>query len=98
MYSKRVVIKDDQTIKSWLIESLSTKARIFKSNIKIKKVEKEVDCKSSPEVWRMITSKECIIEIVAYGIDEKKAVNDLVDLLEKEFKEEEQQQYMFFLD
>lgn len=97
MYSKRVIIKDKERVKLWPVEILSTKASNFQSDIKIKKVEKEVNCKSYEEIFNMISNKEWILEIMAEGIDEVNAVNEIVDLFENRL-EEERQQYQFFLD
>lgn len=97
MYSKQVIIEDKERLKLWSIDVLATKASNFQSNIRIKKIEKDANCKSFEEILNMISRKGCIIEIKAEGIDEKKAVNELVDLIENQF-EKEPQQYLFFLD
>lgn len=97
MYSKQVIIEHKERIKLWSIDVLATKASNFQSRIRIKRVEKDVNCKSFEEIFNMISRKSAIIEITAEGIDEEQAVNELVDLIENQF-EKEPQQYLFFLD
>lgn len=97
MYSKRVIIKDNERIKLWPVDVLWTKASNFQADIKIRKIEKEANCKSYEEISNMISNKEWILEVAAEGIDEEKAVNEIVDLFENQF-DEERQQYEFFLD
>lgn len=97
MYLKRVIIKDKERIKLWRVDILSAKASKFKSDIKIKEIEKEADCKSYEDILKLISNKGCILEIAADGVDEERAVNEIVNLVENHF-EEERQQYQYFLD
>jgi phosphotransferase system HPr (HPr) family protein len=97
MYVKRVIIEDKERIKLWPADILSMKASNFQSNIKIKEIEKEVNCNSYKEIFDIILNKKCILAVVAEGIDDERAIDEIVDLIENQFGEE-QYKYQFFLD
>lgn len=97
MYVKRVIIEDEEINKLWPADILSMKASNFQSNIKIKEIEKEINCNLYEEIFDIILNKKRILAIVAEGIDEERAIDEIVDLIENQFGEE-QYKYQFFLD
>ncbi len=68
---------------------LVKKASEFESEIAIRKHDVVVDAKSIMAVLGLEASRGVELEIAATGADEKDALRQLVDLVEKKFYEEE---------
>lgn len=62
-------------------------ASLFKSKIRVKGSDKDVDGKSIMGVMMLAAARGAKIEIIADGIDESKAIDSLTDLVANGFTE-----------
>ncbi len=87
MYSKEVVLQNQVGLHARPATFFIQKANEFKSSIWIEKEERKINAKSLLGVLSLGITRGTAINVIADGIDEKEAVDALVDLVEKNFAE-----------
>jgi len=87
MEKAQTVIKNATGLHARPASLFVKKASEFKSDIKISTDEKEVNAKSIMSVMSLGAGKGTKVSILAEGIDEKKAVLELVKFLDEEMNE-----------
>lgn len=88
MIKKDVVVLNEQGLHARPCRMISQTAMGFKCDIKLVKDGYEVNAKSIMGILSMAASKGSVITIIADGIDEKKAVEEISRLFETKFDEE----------
>ncbi len=87
MYTKEVVLNNQVGLHARPATFFIQKANEFKSSIWIEKEERRVNAKSLLGVLSLGITRGTAISVIADGLDEKEAVDALVDLVEKDFAE-----------
>lgn len=87
MYTKEVVLNNQVGLHARPATFFIQKANEFKSSIWIEKEERRVNAKSLLGVLSLGITRGTAINVIADGLDEKEAVDALVDLVEKDFAE-----------
>lgn len=87
MYSKEVVLQNQSGLHARPATFFIQKANEFKSSIWVEKEERKVNAKSLLGVLTLAITRDDAITIIADGIDEKPAVDALVELIESNFNE-----------
>ena len=87
MYEKKVIIMEQVGLHARPATYLIQKAVEFKSSIWIEKDERRVNAKSLLGVLSLGAGKGSTISIIADGVDEKRAVDTLCDLINSNFAE-----------
>lgn len=88
MVKKDVVVTNEQGLHARPCRMISQLAMNFQSNIKLVRDGYEVNAKSIMGILSMAAAKGSVITIIAEGIDEKKAVDEISKLFETKFDEE----------
>lgn len=83
MYSKEVTVTNDVGLHARPATFFIQKANEYKSSIWVEKEERRINAKSLLGVLSLGIVKNTVIRITADGVDENKAVDALVDLVEK---------------
>ena len=87
MYIKEAMIINEVGLHARPATFLIQKANEFKSSIWIEKEERRVNAKSLLGVLSLGIDKNAVINIIADGDDEEKAVNTLCELIANDFAE-----------
>ena len=87
MFKKDVVVRCVSGLHNKQVAYFVQKANEFKSSIWVEKEERRVNAKSLLGILSLGILGGTTIKIIADGADEEEAVNSLVDLVEKGFKE-----------
>lgn len=87
MYSKEVVLQNQVGLHARPATFFIQKANEFKSSIWVEKDERKVNAKSLLGVLSLGIARGTSISIIADGVDEKQAVDALVDLIDSNFSE-----------
>ena len=87
MYTKEVVLQNQVGLHARPATFFIQKANEFKSSIWIEKEERRVNAKSLLGVLSLGITRGTAINVIADGIDEKEAVDSLIDLVENNFAE-----------
>ena len=87
MYIKEATIVNEVGLHARPATFLIQKANEFKSSIWIEKEERRVNAKSLLGVLSLGIDKNAVINIIADGDDEEKAVNTLCELIANDFAE-----------
>ncbi len=87
MYTKEVVLQNQVGLHARPATFFIQKANEFKSSIWIEKEERRVNAKSLLGVLSLGITRGTAISVIADGVDEKDAVDALVDLVENNFAE-----------
>ena len=87
MYSKEVVLQNQVGLHARPATFFIQKANEFKSSIWVEKDERKVNAKSLLGILSLGIARGNNINIIADGVDEKQAVDALVDLIESNFSE-----------
>ena len=82
MYSKEVTVSNDVGLHARPATFFIQKANEYKSSIWVEKDQHRINAKSLLGVLSLGIIKGTVITIVADGVDEEKAVDALVDLIE----------------
>ncbi len=85
MYVKEVVIQNQVGLYARPATFFIQKANEFESSIWVEKEEKRANAKSLLGILSLGIMGETTIRIIADGIDEEEAVNQLVNLIESGF-------------
>ncbi|MGC8866729.1 MAG: HPr family phosphocarrier protein [Elusimicrobiales bacterium] len=88
MIRKTVKVINEQGLHARPCRMISQLAMSYQCDIKLIKDGYEVNAKSIMGILSMAAPKDSIITIVADGIDEKKAVEEISHLFETKFDEE----------
>lgn len=83
MYSKEVTVTNDVGLHARPATFFIQKANEYKSSIWVEKEERRINAKSLLGVLSLGIVKDTTIRITADGVDEDKAVDALVELVEK---------------
>ena len=87
MYVKEVLVQNKAGLHARPATFFIQKANEFKSSIWIEKEERRVNAKSLLGVLSLGITRGTAINVIADGIDEKEAVDSLIDLVENNFAE-----------
>ncbi len=87
MYSKEVVLQNQVGLHARPATFFIQKANEFKSSIWVEKDERKVNAKSLLGILSLGIARGNNINIIADGVDEKQAVDALVDLIDSNFSE-----------
>ena len=87
MYSKEVVLQNQVGLHARPATFFIQKANEFKSSIWVEKDERKVNAKSLLGVLSLGIARGPTISIIADGVDEKEAVDALIELIESNFSE-----------
>lgn len=87
MYSKKVTLQNPSGLHARPASIFIKTASPFKSNISIKRGDKEISAKSMLMLLSLGLSQGTEIEIIADGEDEVNAVDTLVELVNSRFGE-----------
>lgn len=87
MYSKEVVLQNQVGLHARPATFFIQKANEFKSSIWVEKDERKVNAKSLLGVLSLGIARGTGITVIADGVDEKQAVDALVDLIDSNFSE-----------
>lgn len=87
MYSKEVVLQNQVGLHARPATFFIQKANGFMSSIWVEKEERKVNAKSLLGVLSLGIARGTTISIIADGVDEKDAVDALVELIESNFSE-----------
>lgn len=87
MFVKEVSVKNQVGLHARPATFFIQKSNEFKSSIWVEKEERRVNAKSLLGILSLGILGGTSIKIIADGADEEEAVNSLVDLVEKGFKE-----------
>lgn len=85
MYMKEVVIQNQVGLHARPATFFIQKANEYKSSIWVEKDSRRVNAKSLLGVLSLGITQGLSITIVAEGVDEEQAVNDLVELISSNF-------------
>ncbi len=83
MYSREVTVTNDVGLHARPATFFIQKANEYKSSIWVEKEERKINAKSLLGVLSLGIVKNSTVTIIADGVDEEKAVDALVDLIEK---------------
>lgn len=84
MYSKQVVVTNDVGLHARPATFFIQKANEYKSSIWVEKDTRKVNAKSLLGVLSLGIVNESKITVIADGVDEDKAVDALIELIEKQ--------------
>ena len=87
MYSKEVTLQNQVGLHARPATFFIQKANEFKSSIWVEKEERKVNAKSLLGVLSLGIARGTGIVIIADGVDEKQAVDALVELIDSNFSE-----------
>ena len=87
MLSREITIVNDVGLHARPATFFIQKANTYKSSIWVEKDDRKVNAKSLLGVLSLGIAKGMTITLIADGQDDKKAVNDLVDLIQTGFAE-----------
>ncbi len=87
MYSREVVLQNQVGLHARPATFFIQKANEFKSSIWVEKEERKVNAKSLLGVLSLGIARGTGIVIIADGVDEKQAVDALVELIDSNFSE-----------
>ncbi len=87
MYSKEIEVQNQVGLHARPATFFIQKANEFKSSIWVEKDDRKVNAKSLLGVLSMGITKGTSINIIADGVDEKEAVDTLVELIASNFTE-----------
>ena len=87
MFSKEVVVQNQVGLHARPATFFIQKANEFKSSIWVEKEERKVNAKSLLGILSLGITRGTAITIIADGLDEKNAVDALVDLINTNFSE-----------
>lgn len=87
MYSKEVELQNQVGLHARPATFFIQKANEFKSSIWVEKDERKVNAKSLLGVLSLGIARGTSISIIADGVDEKEAVDALIELIESNFSE-----------
>ena len=87
MYSKEVVLQNQVGLHARPATFFIQKANEFKSSIWVEKDERKVNAKSLLGVLSLGIARGTTISIIADCVDEKEAVDALIELIESNFSE-----------
>ena len=87
MYSKEVTITNDVGLHARPATFFIQKANEYKSSIWVEKGERKINAKSLLGVLSLGIVKGTVITIIADGVDENRAVDALIDLIENDLKD-----------
>ncbi len=87
MYSKEVVLQNQVGLHARPATFFIQKANEFKASIWVEKDERKVNAKSLLGVLSLGIARGTTISIIADGVDEKEAVDALIELIESNFSE-----------
>lgn len=88
MISKEVKIINKLGLHARAAAKLVTLASGFESEVSLSRDGKQVNGKSIMGVMMLAAGKDCVIKIIADGVDEEDAVSQLEILIEQRFGEE----------
>lgn len=83
MYSRDVTVTNDVGLHARPATFFIQKANEYKSSIWVEKEERKINAKSLLGVLSLGIVKSSTVTIIADGVDEEKAVDALVELVEK---------------
>lgn len=87
MYSKEVTVTNDVGLHARPATFFIQKANEYKSSIWVEKEERKINAKSLLGVLSLGIVKGTKVTIIADGVDENKAVDALIELIEKGLSE-----------
>ena len=87
MYTREITVKNEVGLHARPATYFIQKANEFKSGIWVEKEERRVNAKSLLGVLSLGIVQDTAITLIADGIDEKEAVDALVDLIENQIGE-----------
>ncbi len=87
MYSKEVTLQNQVGLHARPATFFIQKANEFKSSIWVEKEERKVNAKSLLGILSLGITRGTAITVIADGLDEKEAVDALVDLIDTNFSE-----------
>ncbi len=87
MYSKEVTLQNQVGLHARPATFFIQKANEFKSSIWVEKEERKVNAKSLLGILSLGITRGTTITVIADGLDEKEAVDALVDLIDTNFSE-----------
>ena len=87
MYSKEVTLQNQVGLHARPATFFIQKANEFKSSIWVEKEERKVNAKSLLGILSLGITRGTSITVIADGLDEKDAVDALVDLINTNFSE-----------
>ena len=87
MYSKEVTLQNQVGLHARPATFFIQKANEFKSSIWVEKDDRKVNAKSLLGILSLGITRGTAITLIADGLDEKAAVDALVDLIETNFSE-----------
>ncbi|MCD7928028.1 MAG: HPr family phosphocarrier protein [Oscillospiraceae bacterium] len=87
MYMKEVVINNQVGLHARPATFFIQKANEFKSSVWIEKEDRRVNAKSLLGVLSLGITKGTSVTLIADGLDEKEAVDDLAELIAQNFAE-----------
>lgn len=87
MYSKEVTLQNQVGLHARPATFFIQKANEFKSSIWVEKDDRKVNAKSLLGILSLGITRGTAIAIIADGLDEKEAVDALVDLIDTNFSE-----------
>ncbi len=87
MYSKEVTLQNQVGLHARPATFFIQKANEFKSSIWVEKEERKVNAKSLLGILSLGITRGTSISIIADGLDEKDAVDALVELIDTNFSE-----------
>ena len=85
MFVKEVVVQNQVGLHARPATFFIQKANEYKSSVWVEKDERKVNAKSLLGVLSLGITKGLTITIIAEGVDEEEAVNDLVSLVSSDF-------------
>ena len=87
MYTREITVKNEVGLHARPATYFIQKANEFKSGIWVEKEERRVNAKSLLGVLSLRIVQGTAITLIADGVDEKEAVDALVDLIENQIGE-----------
>lgn len=87
MYTREITVKNEVGLHARPATYFIQKANEFKSGIWVEKEERRVNAKSLLGVLSLGIVQGTVITLIADGVDEKEAVDALVDLIENQIGE-----------
>ncbi len=87
MYTREITVKNEVGLHARPATYFIQKANEFKSGIWVEKEERRVNAKSLLGVLSLGIVQDTAITLIADGVDEKEAVDALVDLIENQIGE-----------
>ncbi|MCD8331051.1 MAG: HPr family phosphocarrier protein [Oscillospiraceae bacterium] len=87
MYMKEAVVNNQVGLHARPVTFFIQKANEFKSSVWIEKEDRRVNAKSLLGVLSLGITKGTSVTLIADGLDEKEAVDDLAELIAQNFAE-----------